>query len=81
MSKTLRAMPIWLGGACSNEAFLSSRLAVVPNVVFEHLQGKHCDNLKYVQAKSPQYKHLQTSCRKSDELVQKVLICRGGKPI
>jgi hypothetical protein len=81
MSKTLRATPIWLGGVCSNEAFLSSRLAVVPNVVTEQLPGKYCDNLKYVQAKSPQYKHVQALCRKSDELFQKVLIVRGGKQI
>ena len=77
----MRATPIWLGGACSNEAFLLSRLAVVPNVVFEHLHGKHCDNLKYVQAKSPQHKHMETLGTNSDEFVQKILFAKGGKHI
>jgi hypothetical protein len=70
MSKTMHATPIWPRGACSNGAFLSGRLAVVPKNVIEHLCDTHCDNLKYVQAKSPQYKHVDALSRNSDELVQ-----------
>jgi hypothetical protein len=71
MSKTTYATQIWLGEACSNEAFLSGHLAVDPNVVFEHLHEKLCDSLKYVQSKFPQHKHVETLNRNSDEFVQK----------
>ena len=79
MSKISSAMPIWLGGSCSNKAFLLCRLAVVPDVNVEHLQSKRRDKLKYVQAEYPQRKHLKIVARKSEKLVQETFLFRGGK--
>jgi hypothetical protein len=79
MSKTMRATPIWLVGACSDETFLSDRLAVIPNSIVEHLSNNCCGNLKYVQAKSRHYKHAEALGRKSGEFVHKILFYRGGK--
>ena len=72
MSNTMHATPIWLGGACSNEAFLSGRLAVVPDDVIEHLRGKCCVKLKYIQADCLQYKHVKKIVGKSEKSVQKL---------
>jgi hypothetical protein len=79
MSKKMRSAPIWLGGACSNEAFLSGRLAVVPNSVIEQLQRKQCDNLNYVQSEVLKNKQIEALTKNSDRFVQKILFSRGGK--
>jgi hypothetical protein len=79
MSKTMRETPLWLGGGCSNKTIFSVCLAVVPNNLNGHLHGKRCDKLKYFQVNLPDYKHVETAGRKSNEFVQETLFFRGGK--
>ena len=79
MSKRMHTAPIWLGGACSMEAFLSDRLAVVTNNLTDRLCVYCHMKLKYVQAKSYHHKHVEALNRNNCKIVQETLSSRGGK--